>query len=136
MSIYRKTIQVKQDDLDELEHVNNVRYLKWVQEISKEHWEITVEKEVLNQIIWVVRNHNITYYEGALLNDTIEITTQVIQWKGPISVRQVKMKNNKNGSILVKAITEWCAIHPKTLKPIRVPADIQMLFINENEKMA
>ena len=136
MSHYRKHIQVKQTDLDELQHVNNVRYLEWVQEVSKEHWENVVEKEVLDQIIWVVRNHNITYYEGALLHDSVEIVTEVIEWKGPISIRLVTMKNNKTDKILVKAITEWCAVHPKTLKPIRVPADIHTLFIKENEKMA
>ncbi len=128
MSSYRKNITVKQEDLDELQHVNNVRYLEWVQEISKEHWENVVAKKVLDEIIWVVRNHNITYYEGALLNDSIAMATEVIEWKGPISTRLVTMKNNKSGRMLVKAITEWCAVHPKTLKPIRVPVDIQTLF--------
>ncbi|MEM1258171.1 MAG: thioesterase family protein [Bacteroidota bacterium] len=136
MSTYSKNIQVQQEDIDELHHVNNVRYLEWVQKISKEHWENVVEKRVLNEIIWVVRNHNITYYESALLNDSIEMTTKVIEWKGPISIRLVSIKNNKNDKILVKAITEWCAVHPKTLKPIRVPANIQALFTNGDEKMA
>lgn len=136
MSIYKKNIQVTQEDLDELEHVNNVRYLEWVQEISKEHWESRVNKKVLNEIIWVVRNHHITYYESALLHDSIQISTQVAAWKGPISIRQVEMKNNKSGKVLVKASTEWCALHPKTLKPIRVSEDIQKLFTVGNEKMA
>lgn len=136
MSIYRKTIIVGQKDLDELQHVNNVRYVEWIQQISKEHWENTVEKKVLDEIIWVVRNHNITYLESAVLNDSIELSTKVTQWKGPISIRQVEMKNNKTGTILVKASTEWCALDPKTLKPKRVPADIQALFSNGNEKMA
>ena len=136
MSIYKKSIQVTQEDLDELQHVNNVRYLEWVQDISKEHWESKVGKKVLDEIIWVVRNHNITYYESALPNESIEITTKVKQWRGPISIRQVEMKSNKSGKVLVKASTEWCALHPKTLKPIRVPEDIQQLFSSGNEKMA
>lgn len=128
MPTYKKNIKVKVEDLDELQHVNNVRYLEWVQQISREHWESTVGKKVLDEIIWVVRNHNITYYGSAVLGNSIEISTKVIQWKGPISIRQVEMKNNKNGKLLVKASTEWCAVHPKTLKPIRVPADVQALF--------
>jgi len=135
MSTYRKNILVQHDDLDELQHVNNVRYLEWVQEISKEHWESTVEKNALDTIIWVVRNHNVTYYESAVLHDALEISTKVVEWKGPISIRQVEVKRNKKGTVLVKATTKWCAVHPKTLKPIRVPADIQRLFTNGNEKM-
>ena len=136
MAIYRKKITVGLNDLDELRHVNNVRYLEWVQQISKEHWESTVENKVLDDIIWVVRNHNITYLESAVLHDSIEITTNVIQWKGPISIRQVEMKNNKTGKVLVKASTQWCALDAKSLKPIRVPANIKALFTDENERMA
>ncbi|MEO0572272.1 MAG: thioesterase family protein [Bacteroidota bacterium] len=136
MSSYKKNIRVRQEDLDELQHVNNIRYLEWVQEISKEHWEHVVENAILDKISWVVRNHTITYFSSAVYNDPIEISTQVLSWKGPISIRQVEMKNNKNGTILVKAITEWCAVHPNTLKPIRVSSDIQALFTHGNEKMA
>lgn len=130
---FTKTITVTQDDLDELQHVNNVRYLHWVQEISKEHWENTVTEPTLNEIIWVVRNHNITYFQSAVINDTIAITTRVTTWKGAISIREVVMKNNKTEALLVKASTEWCALHPKTLKPTRVSPHIQELFVNENE---
>ena len=129
MNTYSKIITVEETDLDELNHVNNVRYLEWVQAISKEHWEQIVGKNSNEKLIWVVRNHNITYYESAVLNDTVEITTKVSKWKGPISIRQVEMKNNKTDRLLVKARTEWCALHPKTFKPVRVPEDIQRLFV-------
>jgi len=130
MCVYRKTLQVRQNDLDTLQHVNNVRYVEWIQQISKEHWESKVDQRKLDQMIWVVRNHNITYYESAKLNDSIEISTQVKDWKGPISIRKVEMKNNKTGKLLVMATTEWCALHPKTFKPIRVSSEIQQLFID------
>lgn len=129
MSTYSKTITVQPHHLDELQHVNNIRYLEWVQEISGAHWKSTVAPEDQENLVWVVRNHNITYYESAVLQDTVKITTKVAQWKGPISIREVEMRNNKNGKILVKATTEWCALHPKTLKPIRVSEDIQRLFV-------
>jgi acyl-CoA thioester hydrolase len=128
MASFQKSITVQKSDLDELKHVNNVRYVEWIQEISKEHWESKADKSIQEQLIWVVRNHNITYYESAILNDVIAIKTQVTDWKGPISVRQVEMKNNKTGNLLVMATTEWCALHSQTLKPIRVAAEIQQLF--------
>jgi acyl-CoA thioester hydrolase len=130
MCVYRKILKVRQNDLDTLEHVNNVRYVEWIQQISKEHWESKVDRRTLDQIIWVVRNHNITYYESAKLNDSIVISTQVKNWKGPISIRQVEMKNNKTGKLLVMATTEWCALHPKNFKPIRVSSEIRQLFID------
>ncbi len=130
MSVYKKTITVQKSDLDELQHVNNIRYLEWVQEISKEHWQSKVDQSIQEQLIWVVRNHNITYYESALLGDSVTITTKIKAWKGPISIREVEMKNNKTGNLLVMATTEWCALNPKTLKPIKVSTDVQRLFSN------
>jgi acyl-CoA thioester hydrolase len=119
---------VTEDDLDDLNHVNNVVYVHWIQEISKKHWQ-AVSKSLAANYIWVVRKHDITYYDAAKLGEEIRITTNIKTTKGPISFRQVEMKNNKTGKILVKSITEWCLLSSKTLKPIRVPDVIKNLFL-------
>lgn len=129
MLSYHKMLTVRSTDLDELNHVNNIRYLEWIQQISKEHWEQRVDAQTLREMVWVVRNHNITYYESALLNDQVSISTQVLTWRGPLSIREVKMVNNKSGKLLVMAKTEWCALHSETLRPIRVPEAVQKLFM-------
>ena len=130
MSTYTKIVRVQTHDLDSLQHVNNVRYVEWIQDISREHWESQVKKSLQGELIWVVRNHNITYHGSTVLNDRIEISTRVEAWRGPISVRKVEMRDNKTKKLLVMASTEWCALHPKTLKPVRVPEEVQQLFTN------
>ena len=129
---YQKHIIVVKDDLDELDHVNNVRYVQWIQDISKEHWQQIAPAEEQNKMIWVVRNHNITYYQSAQLHDEIVVTTSVISWKGAISIRQVNMKRKADGKLLVEAKTEWCALGTKTLRPVRVPEALQKLFIESS----
>ena len=119
---------VTKDDLDDLNHVNNVVYVHWIQEISKKHWQ-AVSKSLTPTYIWVIRRHDITYYDAAKLGDEIRITTNIKTTKGPISFRQVEMKNNKTGKILVKSITEWCLLSSDTFKPIRVPETIKNLFV-------
>lgn len=131
MLTYQKTVEVSQTDLDELNHVNNIRYLQWVQEVSKEHWEINAPSSDRKNYVWVVRNHNISYHHSAVLGDIIQIETKVLDWKGPISKRQVEIKNNKSGQLLVIAITEWCSIHPENGRPIRAPKEIIRLFCND-----
>lgn len=131
MLTYQKTIEIVQDDLDELNHVNNIRYVQWIQEISKEHWEHNIPPSIQDNYIWVVRNHNINYLHSAILGDTIAVKTKVLDWKGPISTRQVEMKNNKTLQLLVKATTEWCLLNPKSGKPMRVPDDIIRLFCKD-----
>ena len=38
MQIFETSRIVKTNDLDELNHVNNIRYVEWVQNIAKAHW--------------------------------------------------------------------------------------------------
>ncbi|NQZ44580.1 MAG: acyl-CoA thioesterase [Flavobacteriaceae bacterium] len=128
MATYQKLQQVGPDHLDELNHVNNVQYLAWVQDVSKEHWMARATLKMLQEYIWVVREHRITYHGAAIEGDTIRITTHIIGSKGPISTRKVVMEDNKTGRLLVSSETDWCLLSPATMKPVKMPDAISQLF--------
>ena len=128
MHTYTETFAVKPDDLDELDHVNNIRYVEWIQEISKKHWFEATDDATRNGLVWVVKNHNITYHKSAVLGDIIQISTHIEKTSGPISKRVVEIKNNKTSDLLVKGITEWCLLDANTFRPKRVPEAVQQLF--------
>lgn len=132
MQFYEKTIVVKKNDLDELDHVNNVRYVQWIQDISKEHWQSKASKEIQAAVVWVVMNHNISYKFAARLNDIIQIKTHIEKSKGAISIRVVEMFDSKTNRLLIRSSTEWCLLNAKTLKPIRIPQEVQELFSRTN----
>ncbi|MBM1107449.1 acyl-CoA thioesterase [Aurantibacter crassamenti] len=131
MKYYEKTIVVEQDDLDDLYHVNNVRYVQWIQDISKEHWQKKASKEILEEVVWVVMNHNITYKNAAKLNDTILVRTFIEKSRGAVSIRVVEMFDAKTNALLVRSSTEWCLLNAKTFKPTRISEDIKAIFANE-----
>ncbi len=120
--------EVTVEDLDELEHVNNIRYLHWVQEISKKHWQLLADRQTQREVVWVVRNHDISYLQAAFLGDTLELTTFVEDVKGPLSIRVVEFKNRETRKLLVRARTQWCLLDAATLKPKRIPESISVLF--------
>ena len=130
MQEYIESFYVVQLDLDDLDHVNNIRYVEWIQEISRKHWFKATTEEIREAMIWVVKNHNITYTKPALLDDEIVIATHIAKTKGPISVRVVEIRNNTTGHLLVNATTEWCLLDAKTFRPKRVPDSVQNLFFN------
>tara|TARA_R110002012_G_scaffold42418_3_gene115380 strand:+ start:8816 stop:9205 length:390 start_codon:yes stop_codon:yes gene_type:complete len=129
MKNYTEVFDVVPNDLDDLNHVNNIRYVEWIQDISKKHWAQVTSREVQESMIWVVRNHNITYHKSAVLGNTINISTYIKNNNGPISTRIVEIKNNNTDELLVKAVTEWCLLDSKTFRPKRVPKEIQALFL-------
>lgn len=116
------------EDLDELNHVNNIRYIEWIQDISKKHWHQVTTEAMRATMVWVVRNHNISYSKSALLGDTLQISTYIESNKGPISTRVVEISNKISGELLVKGITEWCLLDAQTFRPKRVPEEVQQLF--------
>nr|WP_297788091.1 acyl-ACP thioesterase domain-containing protein [uncultured Allomuricauda sp.] len=130
MKTYTESFDVIPNDLDDLNHVNNIRYVEWIQDISKKHWTHVTTEEIQNSMIWVVRNHNITYHKSAVLGNTILIKTFIASNKGPISTRVVEIKNKETDELLVKAVTEWCLLDAKTFRPKRVPEEIEALFMD------
>ena len=128
MQTFTKTFTVTTADLDELNHVNNVRYLEWVQEISKEHWNHATRGNWEDKLVWVVRKHEVTYFKAAKNNDVIRASTHVKESNGPISIRIVEFTDNKTNDLLVNSSTEWCLLDKQSLRPKRIPATINELF--------
>ncbi|MEM9076608.1 MAG: acyl-ACP thioesterase domain-containing protein [Bacteroidota bacterium] len=128
MQFYEKTLTVQQQDLDELNHVNNIRYIDWVQQISKEHWEKVTSPQVRSELIWVVRKHEVNYFKSAVLDNVLILKTHIAENKGPISTRIVEILDNKTNALLVKASTDWCLLDASTFRPKRVPEHIATLF--------
>ncbi|RDY61353.1 acyl-CoA thioesterase [Flagellimonas nanhaiensis] len=128
MQTYSEVLKVTEEDLDELDHVNNVRYVEWIQEISKKHWIKATTPQIRDEVVWVVKNHNISYHRSAKLGDTLQLNTYIQETKGPLSIRIVEIKDNKTNNLIVKACTEWCLLDAKTFRPKRVPESVQKLF--------
>lgn len=128
MKIYEHQLTVTQDDLDELQHVNNVRYLQWVQDVAKAHWLKQTSKQLQDIYYWVVLSHNIHYKGSALLNDAIIIKTFVTNSKGVTSIRMVEMYHQKTSKLLVSCESKWCLMHRDTNRPARITPEIVALF--------
>jgi len=128
MQIYEKSINVSNSDLDSLNHVNNVRYVQWVNDIAKEHWQQNASEEILENFFWVMINHSIEYKSSALLNDVVKLKTFVIKSEGVTSTRVVEMYNEKNGKLVVRSETNWCFMNNQTKKPTRITQEVVDLF--------
>jgi acyl-CoA thioester hydrolase len=106
-------------DIDELGHVNNVVYLRWVQEASAAHWSTLADEQVRRENLWVVLRHEIDYSQAAIPGDELHAETWVGETEGVRSVRHVNILN-RSGKLLASAKTTWCLIDAKTGRPKRV----------------
>ncbi len=53
--------KVTKDEIDELNHVNNIVYLKWINKVSGNHWKKLSNNDMNTKFVWVVVRHEIDY---------------------------------------------------------------------------
>lgn len=126
---HQYTIKVTEEHLDELNHVNNITYLKWVQDASGIHWNLLATPKINEEIVWMVLRHEIDYAGQAFLDDELTITTWIGESSGVKSIRNVLI--SKKGKTLTKCKTTWCLLDKKTLRPKRIDGEILRLLTNQ-----
>ncbi len=117
---------VNKSDIDEHNHVNNVAYLRWVQDIALAHWKAEATAEMQEKFVWFVLRHEIDYKNRAFEGEEITATTWVGEATKITCARFTEIK--RGGDILVKAKSTWCLLNAVTSKPTRMTPEIKELF--------
>lgn len=121
-------ITVHKDDIDQLGHVNNVVYVRWVQDVAAAHWDTLASTEIKQKYVWVVMRHEIDYLSAAFEGDQLKATTWVGESHGARSERFVQITNQKTGKFIAKAKTIWCMLDGETMKPKRIEENVYSLL--------
>src|SRR5690242_5439716 len=106
-------ITAKKEDIDELNHVSNIVYVRWVQDVAVAHsnaagW--TREAYLKAGKIFIVRRHEIEYLLPALEGDEIDLVTWVESWSAATSVRRTRIVRVRDGKDLARASTLWALV--------------------------
>ncbi|NNF00575.1 MAG: acyl-CoA thioesterase [Pyrinomonadaceae bacterium] len=117
---------VQGDDIDEHEHVNNVAYLRWIQEVAVAHWRDAARPEIQKQFTWFVLRHEIDYKNRAFEGDRITAST----WVGKATKIKCERFNKikRNEEILAEARSVWCLLDTESGRPSRISDDLRQLF--------
>ncbi len=122
------TIKATENDIDALGHVNNIVYLRWIQEASSAHWFSVVRDEAKQNYIWVILRHEIDYLYPALLHDDIVAYTWVGEHIGARSERFVQICNAATGKIFAESKTIWCLLTAKDMRPVRIDRGMRRIL--------
>lgn len=119
---FSHSFRVETADIDEQGHVNNVAYVRWIQDVAVAHWFSVTTEEMRGKYTWVVLRHEIDYKKQSFENEEITATT----WVGePTRISWERFTEIKRGAdILVKAKSIWCLIDRQTSKPSRITSEM------------
>lgn len=117
-------LDIRPEHIDENEHVNNVVYVGWLQDVGTAHWNARFDDETRTKWSWVALRHEIDYLRPIQPDATgIVARTWVGDPQGPRFARYVRIEDAE-GRVCAQGISEWCLVDARTLRPHRIPADM------------
>jgi len=121
---FEHRLMVQADDIDELGHVNNVVYVRYIQEVAAAHWDTVASPELKSKYAWVVLRHEIDYRSPAFHNDELIGTTWVGEANGARFERFVKLVRAADQKVVAETKTIWCMLDAASMRPARIGPDV------------
>jgi acyl-CoA thioester hydrolase len=126
---FTQTFTAQPRDIDELGHVNNTVWIRWVQEIATAHWRAVATPEQVEQFVWVVTRHEIDYRgnvsEGAVVRAETWIPGEP---KGARFDRCVDFFSD-DGKPLVEVRSTWAMLDKASGRLARIRPEVSAPFV-------
>lgn len=125
---YAFQLTVLPEHIDNQQHVNNVVYVQFMQEVANRHWQKVVTPELDQEVVWVVRKHEIEYLAPAYLGEVLEIRTwtgdhTAVTWNRHYEI--IRLSDQKR---IIRAKSSWVLLDKISGKPRRIDEAILTVF--------
>ena len=118
-------------DIDELGHVNNAVWVRWIQDMATAHWGAVAAADHIAAYIWVVTRHEIDYRGNISAGESVTGRTWIESPpKGAQFDRRVDFVDSA-GKVIVRANTTWAMLDKASGRLMRVRSEIAAPFMGE-----
>jgi acyl-CoA thioester hydrolase len=128
---FRLPIEVTKADIDELNHVNNLVYLKWMIQAAVGHSKaLGLGFEEFKKFggLFVVRRHEIDYLRPAFLGDRLMLYTWSEPMESSRALRIYHLVREKDQKKMMEGKTFWAFVNPDTGRPTSIPDDLRAIY--------
>jgi acyl-CoA thioester hydrolase len=128
--IYRYEITVPKEAEDQNGHVNNIEYLRWMQDAAMQHSEKAGCTQATNTAgaTWVVRTHKIEYLKPAFAGDHVTILTWVVNFRRVQSLRKYRIIRPADKALLAEGETDWVFVDAQKGTLRSIPQEVKTTF--------
>ena len=117
-------------DIDELGHVNNAVWVRWIQDVATAHWAAVAPAEHQAAYVWVVTRHEIDYRGNVGIGEQVVGETWVPEPpRGARFARHVRFIGD-DGRVRVEGVTTWAMIDRATARLVRIRPEIAAPFLD------
>jgi acyl-CoA thioester hydrolase len=122
---------VTPEDIDELDHVSNVRIVHWMNRAAVEHsraagFDIARYRELGG--VFVVRRHEIDYLASARLGDELVAFTWPSGLQRSSAERRHEIRRVADEKVIARGLNLWAYVDFTTGRPTRMPPPVLEAF--------
>jgi len=133
---HTSTFRVRHYELDPYGHVNNVMYLRYMQEAAfaaSAAAGYPLERYQAMQRLWLIHETEIEYLRPLTFGDTVEVTTWVADFSKVRSRRMYVMRRLGDEAPAAKGYSDWVFMDTATERPAAIPAELSAAFWPEGQ---
>lgn len=124
--VFTLPLAIEAADIDLNGHVNNVVYVRWLQDAGTAHWRSHFPDDLDGRWSWVALRHEIDYVRPLKAGDSVQARTWVGQPRGVRFDRYVLIEGP--AGLAAQGRTEWALVEAATQRPRRIPPEILAAF--------
>lgn len=128
-------VVVRDDDIDEYGHANNAVYLRWCDEVAWAHAEaVGLGKAAHVDLRRGMAAHRteLQYLAPALAGDRVRVGNWIVACDGRLrATRRFQVVRERDGAILLRALTRYVCIDLDSGKPRRMPPAFAERYVVE-----
>lgn len=128
--LHEYEFDVPPEAMDANGHVNNVEYVRWMQEAAVRHFKSVSGPPAPAALggNWVVRSHRVEYLRPGLPGDRVRVKTWVADYRRVQSLRKYEFRRAADGALLARGETEWVLVDASTGRPKSIPEELRALL--------
>lgn len=128
--IYRYELIVPKEAEDQNGHVNNVEYLRWMQDAAMKHSETAGCTQATSAAgaTWIIRTHKIEYLKPAFAGDRVTVLTWISNFRRVQSLRKYRIIRAADKTLLAEGETDWVFVDAQKGSLRSIPREIKAVF--------
>lgn len=123
-AIFKRIFRVRHYECDTYGHLNNVNYVRYMQETALDAsaavgWDTERYQGIGHQ--WLIRETSIEFLQALVWNDEVEVTSYVVNFRQVQSQRRYEFRRVSDNVLVAQADTIWVYLNSETGRPASIP---------------
>jgi acyl-CoA thioester hydrolase len=117
--------------MDELGHVSNLVYVRFVLDVARAHSEAVGWDHaayVRLGAVFVVRKHEIEYLAPTYAGEALTVITWVERWTAATAVRHTRIVRERDAREVTRSTALWAMVSTESGRPRRIPIEVRAAF--------